>query len=305
MATTSSTPTVDLTGYSHIMTACSRGAWLAERAEKSPNFDPDNTETFRFIGNARNGHVKIVTAELNTRVMAAKSVCSNTGGDIRKEIDLILALPSHRNIVTHFAKSTPREIFYPPRIFMEFVGGGTIVDLSKALGGITENEASVIVFQILSGLNHLHENHVVHRDMKGSNVLISFTGCVKIIGLCGPKPMSVGDEHYLVRSAPFVAPEILLGTTLYGPEVDIWSTGAVIIELLEGGHPWEDSLILDIFTQASAYQWPRPKSMSARLEALLGNCIFRDQKERLPAATLLKDCWFDFANKMVSGLGAV
>ncbi|KAK7021004.1 Map4k2 protein, partial [Favolaschia claudopus] len=78
------------------------------------------------------------------------------------------------------------------RIFMEFVGGGTITNLARALGGVSEKEASAIIFQVLLGLEHLHDQKVIHRDIKGQNILISLTGCVKITDMGVSRSLAPG-----------------------------------------------------------------------------------------------------------------
>ncbi|KAJ7161585.1 kinase-like domain-containing protein [Mycena filopes] len=287
---------LDVAAYAHIINACCQFVWMSESAPPSPKFNPDDRDTFtitdKFVGQGAFGTVSIVTAEQGTRVMAVKAT-RGTPTDLRKEIHMILRVGPHRNIVTYFATNNPVDVTWDSlRIFMEFVGGGTITNLTKALGGVYEQEASAIVFQVLCGLEHIHECKVIHRDIKGQNILISLTGCVKITDM-GVSRLDASNVRTFVGSAPFIAPEVVTGhQSAYGQAVDIWSVGAVVVELLQGGHPWAGLDEIPILFKVSQFEWPKPSSMSSALEDLLTNHIFCNAAQRATAKDLLVHSWF-------------
>ncbi|KAJ7048838.1 kinase-like domain-containing protein [Mycena amicta] len=183
---------------------------------------------------------------------------------------------------------------------MEVVSGGTVADLTKSLRGLSEHEASVIIFQVLSGLSHIHSHNIIHREIKGQNILISLTGCVKIkdtgLSRLHAEAPTIMD---LAANAPFLAPELVCARQ-YGTAVDIWSVGAVIIELLHGGHPWSVQDI-DVLFKVMKSEWPKPTSMSPALEDLLTKRIFRKADRRSSAKDLLLHPWLQTVRDGIAG----
>ncbi|KAJ2478140.1 kinase subunit of RNA polymerase II carboxy-terminal domain kinase I [Coemansia sp. RSA 2131] len=91
-----------------------------------------------------------------------------------------------------------------------------------------------LMHQLLGGLRFMHERGILHRDIKGSNLLVNQQGQVKYVdfGLARSFHHTHKQEFTnRVITLWYRPPELLLGTTLYGPEVDIWSLGCVILEL--------------------------------------------------------------------------
>ena len=92
------------------------------------------------------------------------------------------------------------------------------------------------MMQILIGVNYLHNKHVIHRDIKGANILISSDGTVKLADFGLARIFYPGNErvHYTNRVVTlwYRAPELLLGARNYNESVDMWSVGCVFAELV-------------------------------------------------------------------------
>ncbi|EYU22739.1 hypothetical protein ABFS82_03G121400 [Erythranthe guttata] len=101
----------------------------------------------------------------------------------------------------------------------------------------TEPQIKCYMQQILSGLEHCHSRGVLHRDIKGSNILVDNKGVVKIGDLGLATFFEPGQKQPLtsrVVTLWYRAPELLLGATSYGPEIDLWSVGCILAELFAG-----------------------------------------------------------------------
>jgi serine/threonine protein kinase len=91
--------------------------------------------------------------------------------------------------------------------------------------------------QLLSGLDHCHTHGVLHRDIKGANLLINNDGILKIADFGLATFFNPNQKQQLtsrVVTLWYRPPELLLGSTNYGPAVDLWSAGCILAELLAG-----------------------------------------------------------------------
>jgi len=149
-----------------------------------------------------------------------------------REITMLKEL-NHPNIIKmHDVFTEERSTF----VVLEYM----TCDLAKLIERkdiqLKESEIKFIFHQILTGTKHLHDNWILHRDIKPPNILISIDGTLRIIdfGLAKyygipNKPMTGGIVTRWYRP-----PEILLGSMFYGPAVDIWSCGCILAEMFLG-----------------------------------------------------------------------
>jgi mitogen-activated protein kinase kinase kinase len=127
-------------------------------------------------------------------------------------------------------------------IFLEFVPGGSIASLLAKFGSFTESVIRVYTKQILLGLEFLHTHQIMHRDIKGANILVDNSGVVKLADFGASKKIedlvTVDSGCKSIKGTPYwMAPEVITQTG-HGRQADIWSVGCTVIEMATGKPPW-------------------------------------------------------------------
>ena len=165
---------------------------------------------------------------------------------------------------------------------MEFLPAGSLSHMLREYGSFQENVIQKFTKQILNGLEYLHSNGVVHRDLKGANILAAKDGTVKLADFGAAKlihGMPVISRNSEVcesmRGTPYwMAPEIIRNEK-YGRKVDIWSLGCLIIEMATGMHPWVN--LKDFFSlcrAVSSQQIPEiPDHLSDHCKDFIRQCL--------------------------------
>ncbi|THU86086.1 kinase-like protein [Dendrothele bispora CBS 962.96] len=151
-------------------------------------------------------------------------------GEIMSEIDLLKNL-NHPNIVKYKGFVKTREFLY---IILEFCENDSLHGTLKRFGKFPENLVAVYISQVLQGLVYLHDQGVIHRDIKGANILTNKDGTVKLADFGGASSMTTGavSNDAVVGSPYWMTPEVIEQTGATTAS-DIWSVGCVVIELLE------------------------------------------------------------------------
>ncbi|KAM9745657.1 mitogen-activated protein kinase kinase kinase 3 [Menidia menidia] len=178
-------------------------------------------------------------------------------------------------------------------IFMEYMPGGSVKDQLKAYGALTENVTRKYTRQILEGMSYLHSNMIVHRDIKGANILRDSAGNVKLGDFGASKRLQTicmsGTGIRSVTGTPYwMSPEVISGEG-YGRKADVWSLGCTVVEMLTEKPPWAEyeamAAIFKIATQPTNPLLPPHTSDQARDFI---RCIFVEAKHRPSAEELLR-----------------
>lgn len=211
---------------------------------------------------------------------------------IEQEVALMRRL-KHPNIVSYLGTERTREDVFT--IFMEYVSGGSIHSLLQRFGSFGESVIRVYTRQILLGLEYLHRHQIMHRDIKGANILVDNQGCVKLADFGASKRLAeivtVDGVHKSIRGTPYwMAPEVIKQTG-HGRQADIWSVGCTILEMATGKPPFSEfgSQVSALFHIASSTGPPPiPEFLSAEAHDFLILCFNRVPRDRPNATRLLR-----------------
>lgn len=215
---------------------------------------------------------------------------------LRREIDLLRDL-QHKNIVQYLGSNSDDEHF---NIFLEYVPGGSVAGMLNSYGQLQEPLIRSFVRQILDGLSYLHGKDIIHRDIKGANVLVDGKGNIKISDFGISKRVEAsallapakngGHVHRpsLQGSVFWMAPEVVKQTS-YTRKADIWSLGCLIVEMFTGAHPFPNcSQLQAIFQIGNSSAKPTtPEDVSDEGKTFLSKTFEIDHEKRPSADELL------------------
>ncbi|KAL4978100.1 hypothetical protein BDW66DRAFT_165175 [Aspergillus desertorum] len=194
----------------------------------------------------------------------------------------------HPNIVKYqgFVKSAETL-----NIILEYCENGSLHSIAKNFGRFPETLVGVYMSQVLHGLLYLHDQGVIHRDIKGANILTTKEGLVKLADF-GVASRTTGLSDSSVVGTPYwMAPEVieLSGATTAS---DIWSLGCTVIELLEGKPPYYNLQPMPaLFRIVNDDHPPLPQGASPAVKDFLMQCFQKDPNLRVSARKLLKHPW--------------
>jgi len=219
---------------------------------------------------------------------------------LEDEISIIKDL-QHPHIVSYLGQDYVGSCLY---IYLEYMPGGSVAHVLSQFGPFEESLVAVYTRELLEGLDYLHTRDppVIHRDIKGQNVLVGLDCKVKLADFGCSKRRQESSETMFAQtmkgSVPWMAPEVILHQG-YGLRADIWSLGCVVIEMATAARPWNqfENVIQACFHIARSDDTPpTPPSASATCLSFLEACLRRDPVVRLSACELLLH---DFVRRLV------
>ncbi|CAO3621895.1 unnamed protein product [Cunninghamella blakesleeana] len=205
--------------------------------------------------------------------------------EISKEIDLLKNL-SHLNVICYLGVIRSK---HHMNIILEFAENGSLMSTLKSFGAFPEKLVCSFCVKILNGLEYLHDNDVVHCDLKAANILTTKTGDVKLTDFGVSLNLKIKtDETENVAGTPnWMAPEVI---ELKGASTksDIWSLGCTLIELVSGKPPYSNLVAMSAMFRIVEDEYPPlPKNISEEMKSFL-LCCFQKNPDNRPTATQLK-----------------
>ncbi|GAM26234.1 hypothetical protein SAMD00019534_094090 [Acytostelium subglobosum LB1] len=244
--------------------------------------DPDQ------VGKGGFGTVYFARSTKEKKMVAIKKMPHVTKRQIQQNFReaSILAKCNHPNIVKLITCHLDKD--QNLWLIMEFMEGGTFEEAARAWR-FNENNLAYIARELLKGLQYLHENGMVHRDLKSANIMMSVEGKIKLIdfGLC--EDVSTSSPCHMVGSPFWMAPEMILGKP-HNTAVDIWSFAVSLLEMANQRPPMMESAVKAMFTVATegSTGFDEPELWSNTFKDFLSKCLKLDPAERATAVDLLK-----------------
>ncbi|XP_073731660.1 TRAF2 and NCK interacting kinase a isoform X4 [Misgurnus anguillicaudatus] len=260
-------------------------------------------ELVELVGNGTYGQV-YKGRHVKTGQLAAIKCMDVTGEEeeeIKAEINMLKKYSHHKNIATYygaFIKKNPPGMDDQLWLVMEFCGAGSVTDLIKNTKGnsLREDWTAYISREILRGLSHLHFNKVIHRDIKGQNVLLTENAEVKLVdfGVSAQLDRTVSRRNTFIGTPYWMAPEVIAcdenPEATYDYKSDLWSLGITAIEMAEGAPP-----LCDMHPMRALFLIPRnpaprlkSKKWSKKFQTFIESCLVKNHNQRPNTDQMLK-----------------
>uniref|UniRef100_UPI00358F1865 traf2 and NCK-interacting protein kinase-like isoform X2 n=1 Tax=Myxine glutinosa TaxID=7769 RepID=UPI00358F1865 len=260
-------------------------------------------ELVEVVGNGTYGQV-FKGRHVRTGQLAAVKVMevqSDEEEEIKAEMNMLRKFSCHRNIAKYygaFINKVPKGRDDQLWLVMEFCGAGSITEMVRNTKGnsLREEWIAYICREVLQGLAHLHSHRLIHRDIKGQNVLLTDKAEVKLVdfGVSAQLDRTMGRRNTFIGTPYWMAPEVIACNvsqeSVYDNRSDLWSLGITGIEMAEGVPP-----LCDVHPMRALFLIPRnppprlkSKKWSKRFTSFLESCLVKNYARRPNTEQLLK-----------------
>lgn len=233
-----------------------------------------------YLASNKETSAKVAIKEINMKLLKKKDM-------LLMEIKVMKEL-NHKNLINYIESYFENDILW---VVMEYLAGGALTNVVENVA-MSEEVIATVCLEVLEGINYLHMNGILHRDIKSDNILLGMDGSVKIIdfGFCADLHENA-TRQTVVGTPYWMAPEVIDRYARYGKKVDIWSLGIMALEMKDGEPPYMDVAdplkalcLIASNDKPPITSW---ETLSSEFQGFLSDCLERNVEKRATAAKLL------------------
>ncbi|XP_051955453.1 serine/threonine-protein kinase NIM1-like [Xyrauchen texanus] len=206
-----------------------------------------------------------------------------------KEISIMESL-YHPNILQLYeVVETPSQLY----LVLELAGGGDLHTRISTGGKLSDSDSKIVFAQILSAVKYMHENNIIHHDLKAENVLYTTNTCVKVADF-GFSTRVINRNQALdtfCGSPPYAAPELFKDESYIGPPVDVWAMGVLLFFMVTGTLPFRADTVAKLRHSVLEGAYVLPTWVSAPCQRLIRGILKPDPSERCALDQMLGCEW--------------
>lgn len=269
---------------------------LEDLLQSVPISKSDPSDVFESIETIGKGNYGVVVKARNKEtgdIVAIKQTMLNEMLDVESAIREIRVLQScnHRNVVRYYGTYRTTSALW---VVMEYCDGGSIDLVRKVLKhNLPESLIAYILHETLLGLQYMHSNHKIHRDIKGGNILFTSKGDVKLadFGVTAELNHTLSRRNSSWGTFLYMAPEVLVESD-YDEKADMWSLGICTLEMAEGVLPFSRMKhypLIELLTKKPPPTLQHKDRFSPQMNVFIRRLLTQDKHSRPSAATMLSD----------------
>ena len=261
----------------------------------------------RLIGKGAFGKVNLSLHGLTGLLVAIKSINKKSLTSVKQkqklqnEISIMKTLsqnpPNPFTVHLYETYETSNHIC----LVMEHLQGGDLLNYIRKRSSLPESTAKSIFKKLIRSIQHIHNNNIVHRDIKLDNILLDLNGDIKLCDFGVSSVYSKGELMVQQCGTPaYIAPEILHNKGYDGKKVDIWSSGVVLYAILKGAVPFKGKSKQDLFEKIMKGEFEMIEDITTEGQDLLRKLLEVDPKKRISLNEILTHKWFDSCEEDVN-----
>ncbi|CAG9762053.1 unnamed protein product [Ceutorhynchus assimilis] len=231
---------------------------------------------------------RITKTEVAIKIIDKSQLDASNLQKVYREVDIMKRL-DHPHIIKLYQVMETKNMIY---LVSEYASQGEIFDYIARYGRMSEEQARIKFWQILSAVEYCHNRNIVHRDLKAENLLLDSNNNIKIADFGFSNYYTAGGQlSTWCGSPPYAAPEVFEGKKYVGPEIDIWSLGVVLYVLVCGALPFDGCSLQALRDRVLSGRFRIPYFMSQDCESLIRKMLVLEPNKRFTIQQIKKHRW--------------